>query len=61
MLAAAKYIGAGLATIGLAGAGVHLSCSPFMKIRGNKLTQNGKSLITKVNTVDKKYSDVFLA
>lgn len=61
MLAAAKYIGAGLATIGLAGAGVHLSCSPFMKIMGNKLTQNGKSLKTKVNTVDKKYSDVFLA
>ena len=61
LLIAAKYIGAGLATIGLAGAGVNNICSPNMKILGNKLTLNGKSLTNKVNTVDKKYSEVFLA
>jgi hypothetical protein len=61
LLIAAKYIGAGLATIGLAGAGVNNICSPNMKILGNKLTLNGKSLTNKVNTVDKKYSKVFLA
>lgn len=61
MLAAAKYIGAGLATIGLAGAGVNNTCSPNMKILGNNLTLNGENLKIKVNTVDKKYSDVFLA
>jgi intein/homing endonuclease len=61
MLAAAKYIGAGLATIGLAGAGVKYSSTPNVKTLGNKLTQNGKSLSIKVNTVDKKYSEVFLA
>lgn len=61
MLQASKYIGAGLATIGLAGAGVKYSCSPNLKTLGNRLTLNGKSLNTKVNTVDKKYSDVFLA
>ena len=62
MLQAAKYIGAGLATIGLSGAGVKKNtCTPNMKILGNKLTLNGRNLNTKVNTVDKKYSDVFLA
>ena len=61
ILQAAKYIGAGLATIGLGGAGVNNICSPNMKILGNKLTLNGKSLHSKVNTVDKKYSEVFLS
>jgi hypothetical protein len=61
MLTAAKYIGAGLATIGLAGAGVNNSCSSTVKIVDNKLTQNGESLNIKVNTVDKKHSEVFLA
>jgi intein/homing endonuclease len=60
-LLAAKYIGAGLATIGLGGAGVNNNCPPNMKILGNKLTLNGKTLHIKVNTVDKKYSKVFLA
>jgi len=32
-----------------------------MKIQGNKLTINGESLENKVNTVDKKYSETFLA
>jgi len=62
----AKIIGSGLATIGLAGAGVDLinTCPPDMKILGNKLTQNGEGLNlsqNKVNTVGKKYSDAFLA
>jgi hypothetical protein len=61
ILQAAKYIGAGLATIGLGGAGVNNTCPPNMKILGNKLTLNGKTLHIKVNTVDKKYSEVFLA
>jgi LAGLIDADG endonuclease len=61
ILQAAKYIGAGLATIGLGGAGVNNICPPNMKILGNKLTLNGKTLHSKVNTVDKKYSEVFLA
>lgn len=64
MLTAAKYIGAGLATIGLAGAGVKFihTCPPNVKILGNKLTQNGEDLNNnKVNTVDKKYSNTFLA
>jgi|HubBroStandDraft_6_1064221.scaffolds.fasta_scaffold614041_1 hypothetical protein len=62
MLQAAKYIGAGLATIGLSGAGVKKNtCTPNMKILGNKLTLNGRNLNTKVHTVDKKYSEVFLA
>jgi hypothetical protein len=44
MLQAAKIIGAGLATIGLAGAGVKkITCTPNMKILGNKLTLNGKN------------------
>jgi hypothetical protein len=60
MLQASKYIGAGLATIGLAGAGVNNTCSPNMKILGNNLTLNGKILKNKVNTVDTKYSEVFL-
>ena len=62
MLQVAKIIGTGLATIGLAGAGVKdSSCSPCVKIQGNKLTQNGESLDNKANTVDKKYSEAFLA
>jgi hypothetical protein len=63
LLQAAKYIGAGLATIGLGGAGVNNknNCPPNMKILGNKLTLNGKTLHSKVNTVDKNYSKVFLA
>jgi len=61
MIQASKIIGTGLATIGLAGAGVKDTCSPCMKIQGNKLTLNGESLENKVNTVDKKYSETFLA
>lgn len=65
MLTAAKYIGAGLATIGLAGAGVEnsIACPPEAKVTGNKLTQNGEVLNNKNenNTVDKKYSKAFLA
>ena len=65
MLTAAKYIGAGLATIGLAGAGVALknfySCPSVTKVSDKKLTQNGEVLNTEDNTVDKNCSDVFLA
>ena len=60
---AAKYIGAGAAAIGLAGAGVNInnSCPPNMKVLGNKLTQNGETPLEKVDTVDKKYSDAYYA
>lgn len=61
MIQVAKIIGTGIATVGLTGAGVKDSCPPYMKIQGNKLTQNGESLENKVNTVDKKYSEAFLA
>lgn len=56
MIQASKIIGTGLATTGLIGAGVKNTCSPCMKIQGNKLTLNGENLEYKVNTVDKKYS-----
>lgn len=59
MLQASKYIGAGLASAGLSGAGVN-TCPPNTKVFGNKLTQNGENQ-NKINTVDKKYSDAFLA
>jgi hypothetical protein len=62
MIQAARIIGTGIATTGLIGAGVNESCPPIMKIMGNKLTQNGENLKEEqVNTVDKKYSEVFLA
>jgi hypothetical protein len=59
MIQASKIIGTGLATTGLIGAGVKNTCSPCMKIQGNKLTLNGENLKYKVNTVEKKYSKVF--
>lgn len=61
MLQSSKILGAGLATVGVAGAGVNTICPPCVKMQGNKLTQNGESFDNEVNTVDKKYSEVFLA
>jgi hypothetical protein len=61
MIQAARIIGTGLATTGLIGAGINDSCPPTTKVEGNKLTQNGENLEEGVNTVGKKYSEVFLA
>nr|YP_009568470.1 hypothetical protein [Drechslerella brochopaga]QBL02551.1 hypothetical protein [Drechslerella brochopaga] len=61
MIQASKIIGTGLATTGLIGAGVNETCSPCMKIQGNKLTLNGENPENKDNTVDKKYSETFFS
>jgi len=61
MIQASKIIGTGLATTGLIGAGVENTSSFCVKTQNNKLTLNGESLENKDNTVDKKYSEAFLA